>query len=271
MLRGEDYMAVFFLEPHLRERIAPLVEGWEESLIWSCMQGVMGTVWVDNVETPSAALLLIADFCFLAGKPNEELALYRPEEAKSENVIMVGQNTDWDTLIERVYGEGAKKIIRYAIKKEPTVFDKEKLQEMTKKLPPGYELTMIHKDIYDQVMENEWSSDWCASFASYEEYENLGIGVAILKDGRIIAGASSYTVYQGGIEIQIDTHKEYRRLGLATICGAKLILECLERGWYPSWDAHNLWSVALAEKLGYHFDHEYTAFDVSTFGRRKRV
>ncbi len=66
-----------------------------------------------------------------------------------------------------------------------------------------------------------------------------------------MAGASSYSVYHGGIEIQIATQKAYRRRGLATACGAKLILLCLERGLNPSWDAHDLRSVALAEKLGY--------------------
>ena len=84
----------------------------------------------------------------------------------------------------------------------------------------------------------------------------------ILKDGEPVSGASSYSGYRGGIEIEIDTRKDFRRKGLAFVCGAKLILECLDRGWYPSWDAHNLWSVALAEKLGYHFDHEYEAYEV---------
>lgn len=76
------------------------------------------------------------------------------------------------------------------------------------------------------------------------------------------AGASSYSGYRGGIEIEIDTNEVYRRKGLAYICGAKLILECLDRNLYPSWDAQNIWSVALAEKLGYHFDHAYTAYEV---------
>lgn len=66
----------------------------------------------------------------------------------------------------------------------------------------------------------------------------------------------------GGIEIEIDTKEEHRRQGLAYACGAKLILECLNKGWYPSWDAQNKWSVALAEKLGYHFSHEYPAYEV---------
>ena len=88
------------------------------------------------------------------------------------------------------------------------------------------------------------------------------IGVVISKDGLIISGASSYSRYQNGIEIEIDTRKEYRRNGFACICAAKLILECLKRNLYPSWDAHNKASAALAEKLGYHYSHAYTALEI---------
>lgn len=34
---------------------------------------------------------------------------------------------------------------------------------------------------------------------------------------------------------------------------------CIDRCAYPSWDAHNINSVHLAEKLGYEFNHEYVA------------
>lgn len=93
-------------------------------------------------------------------------------------------------------------------------------------------------------------------------YQKYGLGAVILKDGETVSGASSYSGYRDGIEIEIDTKEAYRRKGLAYICGAKLILECLERGLYPSWDAQNKWSVALAEKLGYHFDYEYPAYEI---------
>ena len=86
--------------------------------------------------------------------------------------------------------------------------------------------------------------------------------MAVLKDGELVAGASSYSTYDKGIEIEIDTREDHRRKGLAYVCGAKLILECLEEGLYPSWDAQNKWSVALAEKLGYHFSHEYVAYEI---------
>ena len=38
--------------------------------------------------------------------------------------------------------------------------------------------------------------------------------------------------------------------------------EATEEELLCSWDAQNKWSVALAEKLGYHFSHEYVAYEV---------
>ena len=88
----------------------------------------------------------------------------------------------------------------------------------------------------------------------------MGLGYVIYDGITIVAGASSYTRYRDGIEIQIDTRKEYRNQGLAYACAAKLILECRKRGWYASWDAHNEKSLSLAQKLGYHFSHKYSVF-----------
>ncbi|MCR2023895.1 GNAT family N-acetyltransferase, partial [Blautia pseudococcoides] len=53
-------------------------------------------------------------------------------------------------------------------------------------------------------------------------------------------------------------------------CAAQLILDYLERGLYPSWDAQNPASVALSEKLGYHFDKEYTVCEVYKYTRMKK-
>nr|MCR5273679.1 GNAT family N-acetyltransferase [Lachnospiraceae bacterium] len=86
--------------------------------------------------------------------------------------------------------------------------------------------------------------------------------MAILKDGRVVAGASSFSRYKEGIEIEVDTLKEERRKGLALVSCAALILKCLDEGLYPSWDAQNMNSVRLAEKLGYEFDYEYSAYEV---------
>lgn len=242
-----------------------LFAGWEESLIWSCLQGVMGRIYADDKEKPLSAMAILGDFCFFAGRPNRELTAYKPEWCVQDFIIAVPQNEQWADMIETHFGDRAEKVVRYAIKKEPDIFDRNRLREMTGQLSPEYTFSLIDGKIYEDCRKESWCRDFVSQFADWPAYQKTGLGVVALKDGVPVAGASSYSAYAGGIEIEIDTKKEFRRRGLATACGAKLILECLDRGLYPSWDAQNLWSVALAEKLGYHFDHEYTAYEIQGY------
>ena len=234
---------------------------WDETIIWSCLQKVMGEVYTNSPQE-DAAMAILGDFVFYAGKPDKKLLQFKPESCKQDFMIMVPQNDKWADLIETCYGKNAKKVSRYAIKKEKEVFDKQKLQQVVLQLPEEYQLKPLKEKEYVLCQQNKWSSDLVSQFKDYKTYQELGLGVVILKDGEIVSGASSYSRYRDGIEIEIDTRKDYRRKGLAYVCGAKLILECLERGLYPSWDAQNIWSVALAEKLGYHYSHEYTVYEV---------
>lgn len=262
-------MPIYKLKPSAVSGIAPLFAGWEESLIWSCLQGCMGDAWADNVREPKSARIILGDFCYLSGKANPEMVKEKPEERKSDFIIMVPSRRgceDWADEIERIYGEGCKRVERYAMKKEPGIFSREHLTEITERIPAGYEVRLIDEEIFRQAREISWAVDFTAQFADYEDYRNRGLGVAVLKDGALVSGASSYSVYKGGIEVEIATQKDCRRKGLASVCGARLVLECMERNLYPSWDAQNKWSVALAEKLGYHFERAYPAYEVYGFG-----
>lgn len=234
-----------------------LFEGWQETLIYSCLQKVMGKVFVTDLECPKSAMAFVGCFAFYAGEPDRELVINKPKGF----VIMTPQNKAWEECIEECF-PAAKKTTRYAIKKD-TRFDRDFLRKMVSGLPDGYELKEIDDKIYDMCLPDPVTRDFVSSFESKEKYLKLGRGMVILKSGRIVAGASSYTRYNEGIEIEVDTIEKERRKGLATIVCAALILHCLDEGLYPSWDAQNMNSVRLAEKLGYEFDHEYTAYEVS--------
>ena len=52
---------------------AGLFAGWQETMVWSCLQGVMGKVYGDAVEDPVSAVAFLGDFCFFAGRPDREL------------------------------------------------------------------------------------------------------------------------------------------------------------------------------------------------------
>ncbi|MBZ2406488.1 GNAT family N-acetyltransferase [Liquorilactobacillus hordei] len=243
-------------------KISKLFNGWNETIIWSCLQGVMGHLYADSIENPQSAMAILGDFCFLAGVPNQELVSFKPEWCMQDFIIMSASSNEWFKVIEAVYGKRCTKVSRYAIKKEPNIFDERKLQVFAEDIPDKIELTMIDKQIFNYCLQNDWSRDFVSLYKNYEEYEKLGIGVVALSDNLPVAGASSYSCYKDGIEIEIDTKIEFRRRGLATACAAKLILECKKKNLYPSWDAHNPWSVGLAQKLGYHFDKEYQVYEI---------
>ncbi len=244
----------------LKENIKEIFETWNETIIWSCLQGIMGEIYTNSAEDSAVAIL--GDFAFYAGNPSEELVRFEPGSCKQNFMIMVPQNDEWADLIEKCYGANAKKVIRYAFKKEKDIFDTCKLEQVILKLPKGYDLKLLEEQEYDLCQSSRWANDLVSQFEDYMTYKELGMGVVVLKDGELIAGASSYSRYNEGIEIEIDTREDHRRKGLAYACAAKLILECLKKDLYPSWDAQNKWSVALAEKLGYHFSHEYIAYEI---------
>lgn len=243
--------------------ITELFQDWNETMIWSCLQGYMGNAYVSEKKDPSSAQIIVGDFCYFAGTPDKALAMHIPADFLKDAILMIPQNEEWSSLLEQVWSSRAEQIKRYAIKKEPDIFDEERLQTYIQALPEDYSLYEIDEKLYNKVMTEDWSRDLCSAFNGYEDYQRNGIGIVVLHQDNPVAGASSYTVYNEGIEIEIDTQKAYRRKGLALACGAKLILECLNRGLYPSWDAYDMRSVALAEKLGYHLEKEYIAYVVN--------
>ena len=239
-------------------RAEKLFEGWQETLIVSCLQKVMGKIFVTDPDDPESAFAFVGCFGFFAGIPDRELVKNIPEGF----VILAPQNEAWEEMIEEVY-PGAKKVTRYAIRKD-TRFDTASLQKNLMMLPEGYELKEIDAELYDRCLENPATADFVSSFESKEKYLKDGRGMVIVKNGEIVSGASSYTRYREGIEIEVDTVESERRKNLALIVCSALILRCLKEGLYPSWDAQNMGSVRLAEKLGYEFDHEYVAYEVAT-------
>lgn len=245
--------------------IKPLFSGCDDTLVWTCLEGNMGNAWVDNVDNPKSAQIITADFCFFVGEPNIDLIKNIPECYTLDYMLIIPQNNEWATLIEENYKENCDKFFRYAIKKEGNIFDVEKLSTYVNELPDDYTLVKVDEKLYNQLSLEEWSEDLCSQFKDYNSYKNHGLGYVVFHNGEIVSGASSYIYYNDGIEIEIDTKRDYRRKGLATVCGAKLILDCLENNLYPSWDAANKESVALSEKLGYHFDKQYVTYEITDF------
>lgn len=238
-----------------------LFAGWEETIIWSCLQGVMGRVYANDPKSPTAALALLGDFGFLAGRVDEKFLLaLKKDVCRRDFLILVPQNEAWSAAVEACYGAQCRRVRRYAFHKE-AAFDLPRLEQLANRLPGGVQLAWIDRHWYDFCRRAEWCRDFVSQFERFEQYAEYGLGVVALREGVPVSGASSYSAWRGGIEVEIDTREDCRRQGLASACAARLILACRRRGWYPSWDAQNPWSAVLARKLGYRFSHEYAAYE----------
>lgn len=236
-----------------------MFDGMDSTIILSCLQGHMGTAWVDDLENPTVAQVTVGIFVFFAGNPNTKIAeelLYN----LSEYSLAIVNTEEWKNRIETIHKGSIEKFQRYKFNKNPEHLDKTHIQKLLTPLPEGYELKKIDATISKEPSLHELSEDFIAQFNSIDDFIDRGVGFAILKEGQVVCGATSFSIYDDGIEIEIATHPQHRRKGLAIITASALILDCLERGIYPSWDGANNESVKLAEKLGYIFKESYDTY-----------
>jgi len=240
-----------------RKNIAPMFAASNDSAILSCLSGWMGSAWADDVDEPKTARIIVGDFCFLAGLPCEAYI-----EGAGGTMVLVPVTPGWDEMIERMYAGRCRKITRFAMQKTREGFDMESLERLSRTLPEGIQLHSVAGVWYERALAEEWSRDLCSNFASEAEFAARALGFCAAEGERIVAGASSFSAWPDGIEIQVTTRKDRRKMGLATACAAKLTLECLKAGKIPSWDAAHETSLRLAEKLGYRLAYAYTAYEM---------
>ncbi|MHB8066257.1 MAG: GNAT family N-acetyltransferase, partial [Ruminiclostridium sp.] len=132
-------------------RIAPIFDGWNKTMIWSCLQGYMGNAWSDDVQNPISVQLLVGDFCFFAGVSNLDLVKNIPDYYTAPCILMVPGSDEWGALIEQEYKDNCHKFIRYAFKKEYKSFNTERLQSYIRNLPVEYTVRKIDEEIFNNV------------------------------------------------------------------------------------------------------------------------
>ena len=52
------------------EKVLNLFNDWQETLIYSCLQKVMGKIFVTDIESPKSAMAYVGCFAFYAGEPD---------------------------------------------------------------------------------------------------------------------------------------------------------------------------------------------------------
>ncbi|MBR6917738.1 MAG: GNAT family N-acetyltransferase [Clostridia bacterium] len=250
-------------------QIEHITKDWDNNFVKICLEGRIGEIYAPAEKHPESVMFRVNEIILFGGTPDRELASYYPETYKTHFALMSakGDSPEWYSLIEEVYGDKATRITRYATEIDSIdLFDKEYLSSVAADLPDGYETVPIDEKLYYACQVDPDFSDFVAQYPTYEDFKEHGIGFICLYNGEPASGISSFADYEGTIELELATKPAHRRRGLAAAVSARIVLECISRGLYPSWDAANISSLNLAYKFGYHLDHEYTAYEIEGYG-----
>lgn len=245
-------------------KIKELFQGIQDSMLISFFQGYMGDLWVNSLENPITGLIVSGEYSFYGGAVNTKQALSLNEtlfdyiDGDKTTAIFSQDSMKWRNLLLSFSKFGPKEIIRHGIVQKDYVFDKDKLTGFIESIPKTYSIRAFDEALYSSSLKEEWSQEFCETFYSYEEYKKQGFAYGIMKNGLLVAGASTMTVYNEGFEIQVATREGYRGQGLALAASASLLLEGIKRNLRPCWDAENEASLHIALKLGYEYMGEYS-------------
>lgn len=249
-----------------RKLIGNLTADSREVLVRGAAEGTMGRVWVPELDRASYCLIRVGDFAYLLGiQPKGEGAFHLKTQIyeSCQGAFLVPENELWALWLEEQFQGEYRLVSRYALKKEEQHFDREQLKAYAAAAPEGIRIKKMDERLYHLAMKEEWSRDFCSNFEDERQFMEDGLGYVAMKGREMVSGCSAYGMSRGMIEIQVETKESYRRQGLALACSAAFLLECMDRELFPNWDAANLQSVGLAEKLGYVYDREYQVYQLA--------
>jgi hypothetical protein len=240
-----------------RAAIAPLfaTDRHLRVLVDAILQGHCGTAVAGPGRRADVAQLAVGPFTFFGGDPTQPAARTLVERLSGERIIVSAEG-GWREAIRRAHGERAGTEKRVAF--SSAHLDLEHLRTLTARIPDRFQVECITVDLAGRVRA-EVHPDLLLSevFCSPADFVARGVGFCALTAGHIVSAATSAFVCDGAIEIQINTNRAYRGLGLATAVGANLLVHCLERGIDPHWDTGDPASERVAGKLGYVPDSAY--------------
>lgn len=244
--------------------IEKMFTGIQDSMVISFFQGYMGDLWIDSIEKPMTGLIVNGEYSFYGGVSDTTGALSLGEtlfdfvHGKKTTAIYSQKRMDWRNRLLTFSKFNPQEIIRHGIVQKDYIFDRKKLERFMRQIPEGYSIRPFDEELYNNSLKEEWAEEFCDTFSSYEGYKKRGFGYGVMKDGLLVAGASTMTIYNEGFEVQVATREEYRGQGLALAASAALLLEGMKKDLRPCWDADNEASLHIALKLGYEYMGEYS-------------
>lgn len=250
------------LSPRQLHRLIPLFSRRpaHQVAVSACQGLVPCRAFADDPQQPSAAVLSLRRFgiAFAAGDLAHAHALLEALRGWHPWYEINDPPAAWHPALAD-WSRKSYATPRYAFDNDPAAFDLAALRAYATPAP-GCEILPYDAPLLAQALAADWSEDQLGAFATPDDFLRHGIGMALVRDGELLAGCASFCRHADGYEIQVDTHPQARGKGYATAVSAAFLLRALQAGKKPCWDAANAVSLRLAQKLGFVFRQVYVSW-----------
>jgi hypothetical protein len=253
------------LNPNIRSKLIELFERNQkvdlsiDSIIAEGQTGRNISIIVDNLLNPKVVQLSQGTFTMFAGDTKNEVAFELVRKLSHLYWIMPCSE-EWLNLIKDVHDDKLVQSERYSFSGER--LEKSHLIDLIENNPFKEMLCKIDMEMANKMAEDELNKYHFMNYNSPEHFINTGFGYCVKIDNKIVSACSCGLICKVGAEICIITHPDYREKDLATLTAAKFILNCLDNGLVPHWDAATPKSVGIAKKLGYTYVGSYNVYHI---------
>jgi RimJ/RimL family protein N-acetyltransferase len=243
------------------EKVRPLFEGRERAPVRAIIAGnCPSQVFVDDAARPTAVFMWNEfRYSYLAGDAgNFDFRLCLSDMLQGELLPQARESHD-PTLVVYPYQAAWHEMIplwfwnctRYKAARTSFKFDPARFRPQAQ-VPAGLRLQRI-----DQATLERSGAEIAPALRLFwhalGDFLAKGVGFCVLDGDDMVSSCLSAFAAEGQYEVDIQTHPEYRRQGLAALTASAFVAHCLEHGWEPVWECwdNNTASIALAEKVGF--------------------
>ncbi len=229
----------------------------------ACLGLVPCRAFVDSMDSPTAAMLVLKRFGvgFVAGDARHAESFLSALQGWHPDYDIFDPPLSWHPALNG-WSRESYGMIRYGTSFDWHGIDLLRLRAIARP-PEGCYIQRYDQPLLEQALSMVWSQDHIGAFLSIGDFLSAGFGFALVREGTLLSGCSCFCNHPDGYEIQVDTHPDAQQKGYAACVSAAFLLETFARGKIPYWDAGNMPSLKLAQKLGFQLTCGFVAWKLT--------
>ncbi len=228
-----------------------------------------GSLWVDDMENPTLALaysFAVGGYCIL-GNPKKESTYEQFQNFLINDLFPKFKNENINGFEFSVESKETEIRILEMFSDRKMESEDELLHiqtdrtELEKQIPSGYSITKVNSKFVDQLENGEYLNKefleerLLESWGSYQNFLDKSLAFVVIHQKRIEAVIVGTARFNNIIPIDIETEKQHRKKGLASILTQRFVNECMDNQLVAQWNCmdSNEASRKTAQKAGFNF------------------